>query len=70
MSDEEAVLLGLVRLAGPEGRSSSELRLGCRCIRGQDRLLERLEKRGLVTSEQHQMPFAGKRWRAVRGVSS
>jgi hypothetical protein len=36
MTTPADVLLGIIRLAGPEGRSSSELRLGCRCVAGQD----------------------------------
>jgi hypothetical protein len=58
------VLLALIRLAGPEGRSSSELRLGVRAISGQEAILAGLEADGLITSKPGFFGFQGKVWTA------
>jgi hypothetical protein len=68
MSNEQVALLAIVRAAGQEGRSTSELRLGCRCISGQEAILTGLEADGLVRSEDHPMAYAGRLWRAVEGA--
>jgi hypothetical protein len=60
------VLLALIRLAGPEGRSSTELRLGCRCVAGQEALLADLEAAGLVRSKPAMFAFAGRLYIAVQ----
>jgi hypothetical protein len=69
MTNEEIALLAIIRAAGAEGRSSSELRLGVRAISGQEAILADLEAAGLVRSEPHPMPYAGRRWVAVEGAA-
>ncbi len=65
MTNEQTALLAVIRAAGTEGRSSSELRLGVRAISGQAEILESLEAAGLLRSEPHPLPYAGRLWRAV-----
>jgi hypothetical protein len=60
-------LLALVRAAGVGGASSAELKIGCRMIRDQERLLAGLEAAGLVRSGPELLRYAGRRWFAVEG---
>jgi hypothetical protein len=64
-ADQAAVLMGLVRLAGPSGVSTAQLKTGCLLVRNQEPLLQRMEASGAVRSEGCLLPFAGRRWVAV-----
>jgi hypothetical protein len=64
-AEQAAVLLGLVRLAGPSGVSTTALKTGCLMLKNQDPILQQMEADGLVTSQPQLLRFAGRRWFAV-----
>ena len=64
-AEQAAVLLGLVRLAGPGGVSTTALKTGCLAIRNQEVLLDQMEADGLMTSQPQLLKFAGRRWFSV-----
>lgn len=59
------VLLALIRLAGSDGVSAAQIRIGVRLIKDTDTVLEGLERSGLARSEPQLLRFAGKRYFAT-----
>jgi hypothetical protein len=60
MTNEQTALLAIIRAAGPEGRSASELRLGVRAIGGQEQMLQAMEDEGLLRSRPGFFGFQGR----------